>query len=115
MNIKTSFIVIALLALISPTAFSKEIKCEFKLNLDTVYSKTVSTSLNQKNLIGEIDEVTAFITEAPNGQLTIEAYLPDFDARIYGQGSITNASDKVAVSIWGRPAMIDVICALASK
>ena len=110
MKNKSLFLSVLVLLTLSTPAFSKVVNCEIKFNLDTISKTTVTTIPNQKVLIDDIDQAAAYITEEANGQFTVEAYLPDFDARIYGQGSLVNKTDKVSASIWGRAAMIDISC-----
>ena len=115
MKNKSLFFSSLLLATLSTPAYSKLVNCEIKFNLDTVSTTTVTTVPNQKIVIDDIDQAAAYITEETNGQFTLEAYLPDFDARIYGQGNLVNAGDKISASIWGRAAIVDITCSLPSS
>ena len=108
-----SLILIMLIA--STSAFSKDLICDIKVNLDSVLTVPVSTTLKDKVMIGEVDEARAYITEQADNQFLVEAYLPDYEIRIYGLGTLREAKDTVTASLWGREYMIDIACSLNSK
>lgn len=97
--------------LFTTSAWSQDFYCDIIYNNQVILTNKVTLGdKNQKVLIGKSDAVTGYITLSDKNLYTIEAFLPEYEARIYGQGALNTASDSVTASIWGRESMIDVTC-----
>lgn len=92
------------------TAWAKDFDCQIIMNNEVVTKSKVSSSLKEKVMVGKLPAVTAYITEKSNHIFSLEAFVPDYEARIYGQGLIRQASDQVNTSLWGRDILIEVTC-----
>ena len=94
-------------------ANAMDLNCKILENTDVTLKNKLTSILNQKILIGRTDQVTAYVTEKANQLFIVEAFLTSYDARIYGQGVITQPSDELTASLWGRDSMVDVTCRMA--
>ena len=95
--------------------FSAELDCSIQINQEIMSSTQVSTTLDQKINIDSLEGVYAYVTEKQAGHFILEAYLVDYDLRIYGEGSLKQSEDKVVASAWGRTSMVDIECRLKSN
>lgn len=96
--------------LLSSPTFAAVLTCEVKESDSVVVSAQVNTELGSKVKIGETASIVAFVSEKPNSTFVVEAYLRNYDARIYGQGILRNSADQVLARLWGRYALIDIQC-----
>jgi hypothetical protein len=103
------------LIVISSNLYSAELVCSIRQNLDPISETQVSTSVDQKISIDSVEGVYAYVTEKAEGHFILEAYLVDYDLRIYGEGSLRETKDKVIASAWGRSSMVDIECRLAES
>ncbi len=91
-------------------AGAKDLRCQILENNEVTFTNKVYPVLNQKVPIGRTAQTTAYVTEKENQTYIVEAFLTDYDARIYGQGVLNNATDELTASLWGRDSMVDVTC-----
>ncbi len=91
--------------------FAQPILCELKINSATQNTLAIESILDQKVLITKSAEVVAYLTQKQK-TFVIEAFLTQYDARIYAEGKITNLEDQLTASLWGRDILIDISCAM---
>jgi hypothetical protein len=105
---------LALLSLmvLSTRLYSAELNCNIQINQDIMSEVQVTTTLDQKAGIDSVNGVVAYVTEKANNHYIVEAYLADYDLRVYGEGSIKDQNDRVVASVWGRDSMVDIECRL---
>ncbi len=101
--------------LVSVSSFASPVQCEIKSNLTLVMKVEVQTLNLEKVLIGEYNAVRAYITEKSDDLFTVEAFLPDFEMRIYAEGDLKSGSHTLTASYWGRDSMLDVSCQRIAK
>ncbi|MBC7741209.1 MAG: hypothetical protein H7061_03370 [Bdellovibrionaceae bacterium] len=102
--------ILGLIALYSATAVAAEMTCQIKLNLEPQLSATVVTHVNKKTAIGATKGIYAYVTEKENNYFIVEAFLADYEARIYGEGFLKQTSDRLTASIWSRENQIELTC-----
>ena len=95
--------------------YSAELDCNIQLNLTEISEARVTTLLDQKKRIDSLEGISAYVTEKANSHFVIEAYLVDYELRIYAEGSLKNSGDRLVASTWGRESIVDIECRLASK
>ncbi len=98
----------------SSVAFSANLTCEIRLSNSLILRRDVATQKQAKTVIGETGEISAYVLEKENQHYTIEALLPEMDARIYAEGSLRELQDRVVASLWGRTLLVDVECRIKS-
>jgi hypothetical protein len=97
---------------ITSAAWSQDLVCQISSNMEVVVNSTVHSVLNEKTSIGKTTGIVAYIIEKENHLFSVEAFLPDYEARIYGQGVIAQDSDVLTASFWGRDSLFDISCRL---
>ncbi len=101
-------------SLFSFSAWSQDLQCEISYNNQVILkNKVYVTDKNQKLIIGKSAIATAYLTVSEKNLYTIEAFLPEYEVRIYGQGGLNDESETVTASLWGRESMVDVTCRVA--
>jgi hypothetical protein len=96
------------IALNCQTALGKSVSCQIKLNDSIVSRLTVKSNPRQKVSIGNVEGVSAYLTERGSQNFEIEAFIARYDLRIYAQGSLKTATDHVIASLWGRDSLVDI-------
>ncbi len=96
--------------LITVSSWASPVQCEVKSNLTLVMKVEVQTLNSEKVLVGEYNSIRAYITEKSEDLFTVEAFLPDYEMRIYAEGDLKSNSHKLTASYWGRDSMLDVSC-----
>lgn len=91
-------------------AQSATLECRSLVNLNEVTSGSVATAKNVKLKVSEVPEVSAFVTETGPENFLVEAYLPTLQMRVYAEGTLHDASEKLTASAWDRSLMVDVVC-----
>jgi len=100
--------------LFASKVWSQDLFCEITYNDQVILKNKVTVSeKNQKISIGKSAIATAYITLSEKNLYTVEAFLPEYEVRIYGQGALTDQSEVVTASLWGRESIIDVSCRMA--
>lgn len=87
---------------------AETVSCFYKKNLDSDGDVRVETVLNKKILLFDTGSLRAFITEKENSQFEIEAFLKDFEMRVYSMGSLD--SKPLNLSLWSREEIAEVSC-----
>ncbi len=103
------------LLVLSTQLMATDLDCNIQLNLGNISETQVTTALDQKTSIDAAEGIYASVTEKKNGHFVVEAYLVDYDIRIYGEGSLKDNSDKLSASAWGRASMVDIECHLSQN
>lgn len=98
---------------ISSSAVAQGLDCQISIDNLVVLKTKVSSLPKQKVGIGKNSSVTAYVTQYEQNLYSVEAFLPDYEARIYAQGSLSQNSDVITASLWGRELVLDVSCRLA--
>jgi hypothetical protein len=106
----TYTILAAVLFLIQAQASAKTLYCSIKENDAVVSSERIESDLGRKVALGPTRMTRAYVTEQKNASFTVEAFLPDYEIRIYGQGAMRAPTDQVSASFWSRDALIEIIC-----
>jgi hypothetical protein len=103
--------------LISSFAYSvlaQDLHCEISYNNQVIFkNKVYVTEKNKKLSIGKSAIATAYVTVSEKNLYTVEAFLPEYEVRIYGQGGLNDESESVTASLWGRESIVDVTCRMA--
>ncbi len=110
--LKLFFIIAAFLPAV---ALSTPLRCQINLNLSPLFSGQVESQTGQKVLVAHTATIDAYVTEKENHFFIIEAFLADYEARIYGEGFIKVLGDQISASIWGRENQIEISCVQANK
>lgn len=93
------------------SAWSQDLQCEISYNNQVVLKNKINLiEKNKKVSIGKSAIATAYLTVSDKNLYTIEAFLPEYEVRIYGQGGLHDETETVTASLWGRESMIDVTC-----
>lgn len=108
-------IIITLAFVLSANLMAADLVCDISVNQNIVSETIVTTNLNEKVNIDSVEGVYAYITEKEKNRYIVEAYLAQYDLRIYGEGSIKDNDDRLIASLWGRDSMIDIECRLSSS
>lgn len=95
--------------------WARTLRCDIRINNESVWSDTVKTLLGEKAKMTTVSGVTSYITEKPDDQFIVEAFVSQYEIRIYGQGPLKSASDQVGASLWGRDMMLDILCVPLSQ
>ena len=104
------FSILPILLFTSPS-FATDLMCDVKINMELVLSQKVKPrELNEKNLIGKNESITAYITEKSTNVFVIEAFLGEYEARIYSETSLKIPGEKLTASLWGRDIILDIEC-----
>lgn len=104
----------SLILLFTFSAWSQDLQCEISYNNQVILKNKVNvTEKNQKLIIGKSAIATAYVTVSDKNIYTIEAFLPEYEVRIYGQGGLNDGSESVTASLWGRESIVDVTCGMA--
>lgn len=103
-----SFIVFA----ISSLARAEDFYCDMVYNAKTILNTKVKAVSHEKVIIGKSSVISAYITAEDNTLYTIEAFIPEYEVRVYGKGSAQKEGDVVSASVWGRDSIVDVNCRL---
>lgn len=106
----TKFCVVFLIYILTFACFAQDLDCQIRLNNDVVLKNKVSTVLSQKVLIGKSNSITAYVTEKQNQRFNIEAFLADYEVRLYAEGLLSKSNDAITASLWGRESIVDVSC-----
>lgn len=100
--------------LFASKVWSQDLQCEIVYNNQVILKNKITvTEKNQKVTIGKSAIATAYLTFSEKNLYTVEAFLPEYEARIYSQGGLTEQSEVLTASLWGRESMIDVTCRMA--
>ena len=94
--------------------FALPIRCQININNTSQNILTIDSVLDQKVLITKSADVVAYLTQKQK-TFVIEAFLPQYDARIYAEGKIINLEDQLTTSLWGRDMLIDISCAMKNR
>ncbi len=94
-------------------SFSANLDCDMSVNNEIIQKMKTQSRINEKILIGSTELVKAYVTEKQNHRYLIEAFLADFEARLYAEGVLSQNSDLISASLWGRQNRHDVTCKLA--
>ena len=97
----------------SSQLFSAELDCNIKLNQEIISKAKVSTVLDKRVVINSESGIFAYVTEKSSQQYVVEAYLSDYDLRIYGEGSLKDNHDRLIASAWGQTSIVDIGCELS--
>ena len=104
----------SLVFLFAVSAWSQDLQCEISYNNQVILkNKVYVTEKNQKLSIGKSAIATAYVTVSDKNLYTVEAFLPEYEVRIYGQGGLNDDSESVTASLWGRESIVDVTCRVA--
>jgi hypothetical protein len=109
---KKIFLVLFFLSL---STEATELNCEIQVNSKVIQQSRISSSANEKVLVGKNSYTSAYITEKENHMFQLEAFLPDYEARVYAQGVLNKSSDLLSLSLWGRDSLIEITCGQQSK
>jgi hypothetical protein len=96
------------------TANATTLNCHVNVNNELRFQTQVQTQTKQRTYIGDTDTATAYITEKVDGVFTIEAFVADIEARIYGEGVLKSKTDRLSASLWTRTGVLDVECSPAN-
>lgn len=108
MKLKT--LTILALGLSTATSFARPLHCEIKENGATVYTNQINSERHKRIEFGQTPSLSGYITEGDNGSFTIEAFIPNYDARVYAEGVLRVKTDKLTASLWTRQVLVDVQC-----
>src|SRR4051812_5479747 len=101
--------IIALFAFaLSFNLLAADLVCDISVNLDILSETNVSTTLNTKTRIDALEGITAYVTEKEKSHFIVEAYLADYDMRIFGEGTIKDKEDRLIATAWGRDSIVDI-------
>ena len=104
----------SLVFLFAVSVWSQDLQCEISYNNQVILkNKVYVTEKNQKLSIGKSAIATAYVTVSDKNLYTIEAFLPEYEVRIYSQGGLNDDSETVNASLWGRESIVDVTCRVA--
>ena len=106
--------ILASLAL-SSIASAATLNCHIDINNDPLLQTSVETKTKQKVKIGDVDTVTAYITEKVDGIYTLEAFIANAEMRIYSEGMLKSSNDRLSTSVWSRDILLDIECSPAQK
>ncbi|AGH95513.1 hypothetical protein [Pseudobdellovibrio exovorus] len=105
---RKGFLIICSL-LLSSYAFAAEFKCRTLINLQEVSSTTVKTDGAKKIVIDDGTEAISYLSEKSNGGYTVEAYMYNYDMRLYSEGPASSERD-LSLSMWSRDVIYEVSC-----
>lgn len=105
---RKGFLVICLL-LFSSSVFAAEFKCRTLINLQEVSSNTIKTDGAKKIAIDDGMEAISYISEKADGTYMLEAYMYNYDMRLYSEGPVTSERD-LSLSMWSRDVIYEVSC-----
>jgi hypothetical protein len=91
-------------------SFANTLDCEIKLNDEVKLQTRVETMLGEKTSIGKFQGLAAYVTEKPNRFHSLEVFLPDYEARIYGEAYLKASKDRLVATLWGREMLVEVLC-----
>lgn len=100
---------IAMIFLFASVAGATTLNCETSLNLAKVAETAVETKGAQLVMIDDGAEAKSYISEKTPGFYTLEAYLYNYDMRIYSEGPIADG-DRLSLSAWTRDVIYEVNC-----
>lgn len=104
----------SVISLISFSAWSQDLHCEIIYNSQVILKNKITVSeKNEKVNIGKSAIATAYVSVSDKNLYTIEAFLPEYEVRIYGQGGLNEQTETITASLWGRESIIDVTCRVA--
>lgn len=86
------------------------LSCEIKLNNGKTLRTSVSTILNKKMFVGELESLRSFVTEKPNNFFSLEVFLGGYEARVYSEGFLRNIGEVLNLSYWSREVLLDLQC-----
>lgn len=104
------FILSFALVLFSIASQARSLYCEIKINNAVVAKGKLEIQSQQKIQLTRLQSASFYISEKPNDFFSIEAFLPAYEARIYGEGNLRKAGDRVSVSMWSRESLIEAAC-----
>jgi hypothetical protein len=104
------FALVILMTVNSTSAFATTLFCEMIINSESLVKIKVETKFSEKVFIGEAASVRAYVTEKENQFFSLEAFIPEYESRIYGEGYLNSKPAKINVSLWGRERLIEVNC-----
>ena len=96
--------------LISGNVFAANLKCRVLINLDVVNESFLVTKLKEKTLIGNHEQIITYVTETATDVFSIEAFVPELDARIYSEGTLKGPDEALTASVWARDVLAEVSC-----
>lgn len=105
---KNLFLVSTIL-LSSYFASAAQLQCRTLINLQEVVVSTVEAKIGQRVVINDGTEAVSYITDKGNGAYTLEAYLYNYDMRIYSEGPIVQER-SLSLSAWTRDVIYEVKC-----
>lgn len=94
------------------TSFAKILICSLKLNNNLVVQNDIHTLLKEKVAFAKTDSIRAYVTENDNDLFSVEAFVGDYEIRIYADGVLKTSTDRLNLTLWGRDSMIDAECKL---
>ena len=98
----------------SSFASAATLNCHIDINNDPLLQTQVETKTKTKVKTGEVDSVTAYVTEKVDGIYTLEAFLASSETRIYSEGMIKTNGDRLSASVWSRDILLDIECSPAT-
>lgn len=103
-------ILVIIVTSLSLVAAARSVHCEVQKNSQMIGEKDVQTTLQEKQLIFKDDLITAYLSEKSNERFLVEAFVPDYEIRFYGEGVLKSKDDQVIASLWGRDYLIEISC-----
>lgn len=104
---------LALFALVfSTNCLAAELNCSISENGTQIEKVQVTSTVGEKTKVTAVADATVYVTERKDQLYTIEAFLPSYEMRIYGEGNLRSKADRVTASLWNRDVILDFSCSL---
>lgn len=94
----------------SGNVFAATLECRVLINLDIVNEIKVVTTLKNKMQIGKHEQIISYVTETAVDVFSVEAFIPELDARIYSEGTLKFPAESLTAAAWARDVLADVSC-----
>ena len=105
-----SFVISVLFLFTSLKSYAAQLGCKIEVNESKVLEQNISTLVNEKQLIGETSSIRAFITEKDSNFFSLEAFLGEYETRVYSEAYLRGPSDSLKLIFWNRNILIGVSC-----
>lgn len=99
-----------MLMFLSGNVFAATLECRVLINLDIVNEVKIITTLKSKIPIGKHEQIISYVTETAPDVFSVEAFIPELDARIYSEGPLKSSSEALTATAWARDVLADVSC-----
>lgn len=101
-------LIFSLILLVTGAASAAELNCQTLINLQPVAETKVATKGAELVVVDDGAEAKSYISEKTPGFFTLEAYLYNYDMRIYSEGRLDG--DRLSLSTWTRDMIFEVVC-----